>query len=450
MLNDSSTIAAISTANGVGGIGVVRVSGKHALKIAKNICNVDLSPRVAEFTSFKDKKNVTLDQGIVIYFQSPASFTGEDIVEFQGHGGVVVLNLILNACLSFGASLAEPGEFTKRAFLNNKLDLSQAESVADLINASTEAAAKSAINSLRGVLSIKINSLLKNLTQLRMFVEACLDFPEEDINFIDQGKVDKKLKNLNEDVSEILNSARHGQLLRDGVKVALIGQPNVGKSSLMNQLAKESKAIVTEIPGTTRDPIKSDISIHGIPIHLTDTAGLRDTEDIVEKLGIEKTWESIKEADITLILVDVTDNDGSYEDKIKKELPKGNKTIIIKNKIDLLKQKARVDEQHNVLQIFISAINGDGIKLVEKEILKIVRREEHSSNQEDLFMARTRHIEALEKVKHALNKAVFNLQAPELVAEELMIAQKSLSKITGEFSSDDLLGQIFGQFCIGK
>ena len=450
MLNDSSTIAAISTANGVGGIGVVRVSGKHALKIAKNICNVDLSPRVAEFTSFKDKKNVTLDQGIVIYFPTPASFTGEDIVEFQGHGGVVVLNLILNACLSFGASLAEPGEFTKRAFLNNKLDLSQAESVADLINASTEAAAKSAINSLRGVLSIKINSLLKNLTDLRMFVEACLDFPEEDINFIDQGKVDKKLKNLNEDVSEILNSARHGQLLRDGVKVALIGQPNVGKSSLMNQLAKESKAIVTEIPGTTRDPIKSDISIQGIPIHLTDTAGLRDTEDIVEKLGIEKTWESIKEADITLILVDVTDNDGSYEDKIKKELPKGNKTIIIKNKIDLLKQKARVDEQDNVLQIFISAINGDGIKLVEKEILKIVRREEHSSNQEDLFMARTRHIEALEKVKHALNKAVFNLQAPELVAEELMIAQKSLSKITGEFSSDDLLGQIFGQFCIGK
>ena len=450
MLNDCSTIAAISTAKGVGGIGVVRVSGKHALKIAKNICNVDLSPRVAEFTSFKDKKNVTLDQGIVIYFPSPASFTGEDIVEFQGHGGVVVLNLILNACLSFGASLAEPGEFTKRAFLNNKLDLSQAESVADLINASTEAAAKSAINSLRGVFSIKINSLLKNLTDLRMFVEACLDFPEEDINFIDQGKVDKKLKNLNNDVSEILNSARHGQLLRDGVKVALIGQPNVGKSSLMNQLAKESKAIVTEIPGTTRDPIKSDISIQGIPIHLTDTAGLRDTEDIVEKLGIEKTWESIKEADITLILVDVTDNDGRYEDKIKKELPKGNKTIIIKNKIDLLKQKARVDEQHNVLQIFISAINGDGIKLVEKEILKIVRREEHSSNQEDLFMARTRHIEALEKVKHALNKAVFNLQAPELVAEELMIAQKSLSKITGEFSSDDLLGQIFGQFCIGK
>ena len=450
MLNDSSTIAAISTAKGVGGIGVVRVSGKHALKIAKNICNVDLSPRVAEFTSFKDKKNVTLDQGIVIYFPSPASFTGEDIVEFQGHGGIMVLNLILNACLSFGASVAEPGDFTKRAFLNNKLDLSQAESVADLINASTEAAAKSAINSLRGFFSIKINSLLKNLTDLRMFVEACLDFPEEDINFIDQGKVDKKLKNLNEDVSEILNSARHGQLLRDGVKVALIGQPNVGKSSLMNQLAKESKAIVTEIPGTTRDPIKSDISIQGIPIHLTDTAGLRDTEDIVEKLGIEKTWESIKEADVTLILVDVTDNDESYEEKIKKELPRGKEIIIIKNKIDLLKQKSRVEVINNVPQIFISAINGDGIKLVEKEILKIVRREEHSSNQEDLFMARTRHIEALEKVKHALNKAVFNLQAPELVAEELMIAQKSLSKITGEFSSDDLLGQIFGQFCIGK
>ncbi len=450
MLNESPTIAAISTAKGIGGIGVIRISGKNALKIAKNICNANLIPRKVQFCSFKDKKNTILDQGIAIYFPSPASFTGEDVVEFQGHGGVVVLNLILDACLSYGAALAAPGEFTKRAFLNNKLDLSQAESVADLINASTEAAAKSALNSLRGVFSFKINSLLKDLTDLRIFVEACLDFPEEDINFIDQGKVDTRLKNLNEDVREILNSARHGQLLRDGVKVALIGQPNVGKSSLMNQLAKESKAIVTEIPGTTRDPIKCDISIEGIPIHLTDTAGLRDTEDIVEKLGIEKTWESIKEADITLILIDITDDDASYEEKIKNELSREHKTIIVKNKIDLLKQKARVEKQGNVLQIFISAIEGDGIEFIEKEILKIVQGEELSSNTEDLFMARTRHIEALEKVKSALKKAILNLQAPELVAEELMIAQKSLSKITGEFSSDDLLGQIFGQFCIGK
>ena len=450
MLNESPTIAAISTAKGVGGIGVVRVSGKRALEIAKNICKVELSPRKVEFTSFKDKKNIILDQGIVIYFPSPNSFTGEDIVEFQGHGGVMVLNLILNACLSFGAILAEPGEFTKRAFLNNKLDLSQAESVADLINASTEAAAKSAINSLRGVFSNKINNLLKNLTELRIFVEACLDFPEEDINFIDQGKVDEKLKNLEKNVGEILNAARHGQLLRDGLKVALIGQPNVGKSSLLNQLAKESKAIVTEIPGTTRDPIKSEISIQGIPIHLTDTAGLRETGDIVEKLGIEKTWESIKEADITLIIVDVTDNNFDYENKLKKELPKDNEIIIIRNKIDLLKQQSRVDEQNNVKEIFISAKKGNGIKLVEKEIIKIAQRDENSSDKEDLFMARTRHIEALEKVKSALTKALLNLQSPELVAEELMIAQKFLSKITGEFSSDDLLGHIFGQFCIGK
>ena len=450
MLNESSTIAAISTAKGVGGIGVVRVSGKRALEIAKNICKVELSPRKVEFTSFKDKKNIILDQGIVIYFPSPNSFTGEDIVEFQGHGGVMVLNLILKACLSFGAILAEPGEFTKRAFLNNKLDLSQAESVADLINASTEAAAKSAINSLRGVFSNKINNLLKNLTELRIFVEACLDFPEEDINFIDQGKVDEKLKNLEKIVSEILNAERHGQLLRDGLKVALIGQPNVGKSSLLNQLAKESKAIVTEIPGTTRDPIKSDINIQGIPIHLTDTAGLRETGDIVEKLGIEKTWESIKEADITLIIVDVTDNNFNFENKLKKELPEDNEIIVIRNKIDLLKQQSRVDEQNNVTEIFISAKKGNGIELVEKEIIKIVHKEERSSNNEDLFMARTRHIEALERVKSALKKALLNLQSSELVAEELMIAQKSLSKITGEFSSDDLLGHIFGQFCIGK
>jgi len=450
MLNESSTIAAISTAKGVGGIGVVRVSGKRALEIAKNICKIELSPRKVKFTSFKDKKNIILDQGIVIYFPSPNSFTGEDIVEFQGHGGVMVLNLILKACLSFGAILAEPGEFTKRAFLNNKLDLSQAESVADLINASTEAAAKSAINSLRGVFSNKINNLLKNLTELRIFVEACLDFPEEDINFIDQGKVDEKLINLEKNVSEILNAARYGQLLRDGLKVALIGQPNVGKSSLLNQLAKESKAIVTEIPGTTRDPIKSDISIQGIPIHLTDTAGLRETGDIVEKLGIEKTWEAIKEADITLIIVDVTDNNFDYENKLKNELPKDNEIIIIRNKIDLLKEQSRVDEQNNVTEIFISAKKGNGIKLVEKEIIKIAQRDENSSDKEDLFMARTRHIDALEKVKSALRKALLNLQSPELVAEELMIAQKFLSKITGEFSSDDLLGHIFGQFCIGK
>lgn len=449
MLNESSTIAAISTAQGIGGIGVVRLSGKDALKIAKKICNIDLTPRKAYTCSFKDKKNITLDQGIAIHFSSPASFTGEDIVELQGHGGNVVLNLILNACISHGAELAPPGEFTKRAFLNNKIDLSQAESVADLINASTEAAAKSAVNSLRGVFSNKINSLLKNLIELRVFVEACLDFPEEDINFINEGNVNKKLESLKKSVIAILDAARQGQILRDGVKVVLIGQPNVGKSSLMNLLANESKAIVTEIPGTTRDPIKSDINIKGVPIHLVDTAGLRETDDIVEKLGIEKTWEAIHEADITLILDDVTDASQNFEDKFKKKLPKGQ-SIIIKNKIDLLKQKPSINYENDVPHIFISAKKGDGIQLLEKEILKIVGKEEKASHKEDIFMARSRHIDALNKVHGAINKAIKNLEAPELVAEELMIAQKSLSQITGEFSSDDLLGQIFSQFCIGK
>ena len=449
MLNESSTIAAISTAQGIGGIGVVRLSGKDALKIAKKICNIDLTPRKAYTCSFKDKKNTTLDQGIAIHFSSPASFTGEDIVELQGHGGNVVLNLILNACISHGAELAPPGEFTKRAFLNNKIDLSQAESVSDLINASTEAAAKSAVNSLRGVFSNKINSLLKNLIELRVFVEACLDFPEEDINFINEGNVNKKLENLKKSVIAILDAARQGQILRDGVKVVLIGQPNVGKSSLMNLLANESKAIVTEIPGTTRDPIKSDINIKGVPIHLVDTAGLRETDDIVEKLGIEKTWEAIHEADITLILDDVTDASQNFEDKFKKKLPKGQ-SIIIKNKIDLLKQKPSINYENDVPHIFISAKKGDGIQLLEKEILKIVGKDHKVSHKEDIFMARSRHIDALKKVNGAINKAIKNLEAPELVAEELMIAQKSLSQITGEFSSDDLLGQIFSQFCIGK
>ena len=449
MLNESSTIAAISTAQGIGGIGVVRLSGKDALKIAKKICNIDLTPRKAYTCSFKDKKNTTLDQGIAIHFSSPASFTGEDIVELQGHGGNVVLNLILNACISHGAELAPPGEFTKRAFLNNKIDLSQAESVADLINASTEAAAKSAVNSLRGIFSYKINSLLKNLIELRVFVEACLDFPEEDINFINEGNVNKKLESLKKSVIAILDAARQGQILRDGVKVVLIGQPNVGKSSLMNLLANESKAIVTEIPGTTRDPIKSDINIKGVPIHLVDTAGLRETDDIVEKLGIEKTWEAIHEADITLILDDVTDASQNFEDKFKKKLPKGQ-SIIIKNKIDLLKQKPSINYENDVPHIFISAKKGDGIQLLEKEILKIVGKDHKVSHKEDIFMARSRHIDALKKVNGAINKAIKNLEAPELVAEELMIAQKSLSQITGEFSSDDLLGQIFSQFCIGK
>lgn len=449
MLNESSTIAAISTAQGIGGIGVVRLSGKDALKIAKKICNIDLTPRKAYTCSFKDKKNITLDQGIAIHFSSPASFTGEDIVELQGHGGNVVLNLILNVCISHGAELAPPGEFTKRAFLNNKIDLSQAESVADLINASTEAAAKSAVNSLRGVFSNKINSLLKNLIELRVFVEACLDFPEEDINFINEGNVNKKLESLKKSVIAILDAARQGQILRDGVKVVLIGQPNVGKSSLMNLLANESKAIVTEIPGTTRDPIKSYINIKGVPIHLVDTAGLRETDDIVEKLGIEKTWEAIHEADITLILDDVTDASQNFEDKFKKKLPKGQ-SIIIKNKIDLLKQKPSINYENDVPHIFISAKKGDGIQLLEKEILKIVGKDHKVSHKEDIFMARSRHIDALNKVHGAINKAIKNLEAPELVAEELMIAQKSLSQITGEFSSDDLLGQIFSQFCIGK
>ena len=449
MLNDNSTIAAIATAKGAGGIGVVRLSGKKALEIAKKICNFQLKPRSAQFSTFKDKKNTTLDQGIAIYFPAPASFTGEDIVELQGHGGNVVLNLILKACISHGAILAAPGEFTKRAFLNNKLDLTQAESVADLINASTEEAAKSAINSLSGVFSNKINSLLKNLIELRMFVEACLDFPEEDINFIDEGKVEDKLKALRQEVVFILDTARQGQILREGIKIVLIGEPNVGKSSLMNQLAKENKAIVTDVPGTTRDPINTEITIKGFPVHITDTAGLRDTDDIVEKLGIEKTWDAIKKADITIIIDEVMSKQKNYEKKFEKKLVK-SQTIIIKNKIDLFKQKPLVSYQQKIPIVYISAKNGDGISLVEKEILKIIDKEKSSSNKEDLFMARSRHIIALEKVKDAISKALLNLKAPELVAEELMLAQKSLSHITGEFSSDDLLGQIFSQFCIGK
>jgi len=450
MLNGANTIAAISTAPGAGGIGVVRVSGPLALEIGQKISGAILVPRIANFHNFKDLNGTLIDQGLILFFSAPCSFTGEDIIELQCHGGTVVTQSILNLCLKNGAKLAEPGDFTKRAYLNNKIDLAQAESVADLINASTEEAALGAVNSLSGKFSIEINNLLKNLIELRMYVEACLDFPEEDIDFISEGNVKDKLQYLSETMMHIMQAASQGQLLRDGISLVLVGQPNVGKSSLLNQLSGEDKAIVTDIPGTTRDAITSDINLNGIPLNIIDTAGLRETDDPIEKFGIEKTWSSLEKGHVALFLVEASKGITDYEQSIFGRLPTGIKRIWIFNKIDLLNSKAKLQQLNNDQIVYMSAKTGAGLDLLKQAILNEVGFKENSEGSENKFIARKRHLEALESVHHSLQNAQLNIASAELVAEELAIAQKCLSSITGEFSSDDLLGEIFSQFCIGK
>lgn len=450
MLNVSKTIAAISTAMGAGGIGVIRISGPLALEIGQKICGATLIPRAANFHSFRDLNGSLIDQGLILFFSEPNSFTGEDIIELQCHGGTVVTQSILNLCLKMGAALAEPGEFTKRAYLNNKIDLAQAESVADLINASTVEAAQSAANSLSGKFSLEINNLLKNLIELRMYVEACLDFPEEDIDFISEGNVKEKLQNLSETMIKIMQAASQGQLLRDGISLVLVGQPNVGKSSLLNQLSGEDRAIVTDIPGTTRDAITSDINLNGIPLNIIDTAGLRDTDDPIEKFGIEKTWLSLEKGHIALFLVEASKGITEYEKSILERLPEDIKRIWIFNKIDLIKGKAKIEQLDNDQIVYMSAKTGEGLDLLKQVILNIIGFQENVEGNQNRFIARKRHLEALENVYQSIQNAQLNIASAEIVAEELTVAQRHLSSITGEFTSDDLLGEIFSKFCIGK
>jgi len=450
MLNGSKTIAAISTASGAGGIGVVRISGSLALEIGQKISGGILPPRVANFHSFKDLNGTLIDQGLILFFSAPNSFTGEDVIELQCHGGTIVTQSVLNFCLKNGAKLAEPGDFTKRAYLNNKIDLAQAESVVDLINASTEEAALGAVNSLSGKFSLEINNLLKSLIELRMYVEACLDFPEEDIDFISSGNVKDKLQHLSLTMLNIMQAASQGQLLRDGISLVLVGQPNVGKSSILNQLSGEDKAIVTDIPGTTRDAITSDINLNGIPLNIIDTAGLRETDNPIEKFGIEKTWSFLEKGHMALFLVEASKGITDYEKSILARLPRDIKRIWIFNKIDLFNGAPKIEQLDNDQIVYMSAKTGEGLDLLKQAILNEVGFKKNLEGSENKFIARKRHLEALEIVNQSLQNAQFNLASPELIAEELTIAQKYLSSITGEFSSDDLLGEIFSQFCIGK
>lgn len=443
----TDTIAAIATAPGAGGIGVVRVSGPLAADIATQILGHCPAPRHAAYLSFLQADTTLIDRGIAIYFPNPHSYTGEDVLELQAHGGTALMQILLARCIECGARHAQAGEFTQRAYLNDKLDLAQAEAVADLINAATVEAARSAVRSLSGEFSQAIQTLLQQLVDLRMYVEACLDFPEEEIDFITQGRVLEKLQANQAALQHIFHQARQGVLLREGINVVLIGQPNVGKSSLLNALSGEEVAIVTPIAGTTRDTIKSVIQIEGVPLHVIDTAGLRETEDTVEQVGIARTWKAVETAHVALLLVDSQHGIGAQEKAILHKLPPEVKKVWVHNKIDVSRETSRIEKLENEQHVFLSAKTGDGIASLQKTLLEIVG---YQPGGEGVFMARARHLQALEEVEQHLDQAMLQMHAAELVAEELRCAQEALGTITGEFTPDDLLGEIFSRFCIGK
>lgn len=446
MLPKSDNIAAIATAPGRGGIGVVRISGRNLADTAANIIGKLPPARCATYTSFVDQQGGVIDQGIALFFPAPHSYTGEDVLELQGHGGPAVLQLLLQRCLELGARLALPGEFTQRAYLNEKLDLAQAESVADLIDATTSQAAKSAMRSLMGDFSRVIHQLVAQLIDLRMLVEAMLDFPEEELDLPDVRRRDTKLASIRDSLLKTLLLAQQGSLLREGAHIALIGQPNVGKSSLLNCLSGEEVALVSEVPGTTRDVIRQSIQLSGVPLHIIDTAGLRDSQDTVERMGIARTRSTMQKADAILLMLDV--NLGIREDdkKILEELPAETPRLYIFNKIDQAKENARIEILDGKEFIYLSAKTGSGVDLLREKLLTLIGWHQESG----VFMARERHVRALaQALKHIENASLVDSQA-ELFAEELRLAQQALNQITGEFSSDDLLGEIFSRFCIGK
>ena len=441
------TICALATAIGQSGIGVVRVSGPLSKVISKKILQTELKPRHAFYGAFNDSEGNTIDKGVAIYFPGPKSYTGEDVVEFQGHGGMSVMRKLLEIALFLGARLSEPGEFSKRAFLNGKIDLVQAEAVQDLIQSSSEESALSAVRSLTGEFSEKINHLLTELTSLRVFVEATIDFSDEEIDFLESHQVSTKLNNLKNLLKNILKSANQGAILRDGLHVVIAGKPNAGKSSLLNALTKQPSAIVTDIAGTTRDVLKETIHVDGMPLHIIDTAGLHNSDDIIEKEGIKRAYTEINNADVVLLVFDTKDKSTDFS--ILPDLVKNKPIICIRNKIDLLNTKSEVKKLGNQLEVSLSAKNGDGVDLLRKMLVEFAGL---NSDGEGVFLARKRHIDSIDQTLIYINSALEQLEggASELVAEDLRQAGMSLGQITGEFSSDDLLGEIFSSFCIGK
>ena len=452
---NNDTIAAIATAPGRGSVGIVRLSGPSAFSIAEKISKIT-SPiaRHAYFTPFLDKQNKPLDEGLILHFSAPHSFTGEDVVEFQCHGGPVVLDMLLKTSLSLGARQALPGEFSERAFLNDKIDLTQAEAIADLIDASSERAAKQAIASLQGEFSKRVNSLVEQVINLRLFVEAAIDFPEEEIDFLSDPKIFDALNKITGCLDEILHSAQQGCLLREGLKVVIAGRPNAGKSSLLNALADDEIAIVTDIKGTTRDTLKETIHLDGLPIQLVDTAGLRKTEDQIEQIGIERAWSEINQADMILLICDSAEAEQINPKQAWPEFfqhDSKSKTLVVFNKCDLsgwIEPPVSSDTEYAVC---VSAKTRAGIDLLKSTIFNRFGLEH---NTEGIVSARRRHLDALNRAKQALGRgsALINddVSAGELLAEELKLVQNYLGEITGKITPDELLGKIFGSFCIGK
>lgn len=449
------TIAAVATAQGRGGVGIVRVSGPLAGQLAQAICQRQLQPRYAHYGPFFADAEQVLDEGLALYFPGPNSFTGEDVLELQGHGGPVVLDLLLRRCVQLGARLARPGEFSERAFLNDKLDLAQAEAIADLIEASSEQAARNALRSLQGEFSRRVHGLTERLISLRIYVEAAIDFPEEEIDFLADGHVLNLLDGVRTDLDGVLREAGQGALLRDGMTVVIAGRPNAGKSSLLNALAGREAAIVTEIAGTTRDVLREHIHIDGMPLHVVDTAGLRATEDQVERIGVERALKAIGEADRILLVVDATapeaDDPFALWPEFLDQRPDPAKVTLIRNKADLSGEAIALEACNDGhITISLSARSSEGLDLL-REHLKACMGYEQTA--ESSFSARRRHLEALRQAATHLEHGHAQLTlagAGELLAEDLRMAQQALGEITGAFSSDDLLGRIFSSFCIGK
>ncbi|WP_299010937.1 tRNA uridine-5-carboxymethylaminomethyl(34) synthesis GTPase MnmE [uncultured Shewanella sp.] len=451
----TDTIVAQATAPGRGGVGIIRVSGDLATQVAMTVLGHLPKPRYADYCDFKNAQGNVIDQGIALFFKGPNSFTGEDVLELQGHGGQIVLDMLIKRIMETpGVRIAKPGEFSEQAFLNDKLDLTQAEAIADLIDATSEQAAKSALHSLQGEFSSQVHELVEQTTNLRLYVEAAIDFPDEEVDFLSDGKIANALYKIIDKLNAVQASAQQGVIIREGMKVVIAGRPNAGKSSLLNALAGKESAIVTEIAGTTRDVLREHIHLDGMPLHIIDTAGLRNTDDIVEKMGIERAWDEIATADRVLFMVDATTTDAIdphdiWPDFIER-LPKNLGISVIRNKVDITQENHQQANKAHFPVFSISAKTGLGIDDLKQHLKELMG---YQSNLEGGFIARRRHLQALELANSHLLLGKEQLevyQAGELLAEELRMTQMALSEITGQFTSDDLLGKIFSSFCIGK
>ncbi len=448
-IHSQDTIAAIATPSGRGGVGIIRISGPQVKDLARAITRVLPQPRFAHYCDFLDAEGEVLDQGIALYFRAPHSFTGEDVLELQGHGGPVVMDMLLDRCLKLGARLARPGEFSERAYLNDKMDLSQAEAIADLIDSETTTAARLATRSLQGSFSRKIHELVDALIRLRLYVEAAIDFPEEEIDFLSNGKVSADLRSIVDKIKDIRVKAGTGRLLRDGIDLVIAGEPNAGKSSLLNALAGAEAAIVTEVPGTTRDVLRERIQIGGVPVHLLDTAGLRETSDRVEQEGVRRAREALHKADQLLWVYDAGTDPGN-RGMAQADLPTGIPVTLVRNKVDQVNEAPAKGERQGLPEISLCARSGEGLELLREHLLSSMGFQGAENTE---FLARRRHLDAIDRALESLQKGSIALeqhQAGELLAEDLRQAQLALSEITGAFSADDLLGEIFSSFCIGK